>query len=304
MNVRRPTPADLSSVLALLHAYDASVYGDSDWTEDDLRHDWDEAQLERDAWLVELDGRLAGYGLFELRPNGQLVGDGYVHPEFRGRGVGTTLLRLTEGRARDELNGAELRSLHNATLAGDPTAPTLYAANGYRPVRHFWKMVADVDEVPLRDRIEGIEIEQYRHPEDARALHVARNEAFAEEWGFAPPTFEEFAERQFRPPRFDPGLWWVARGGGELVGFAICDWKRNGDWGWVAALGVRAPWRRRGIGEALLRAAFAEFARRGERRVALGVDAENPTGATRLYERVGMRVLWEAVVYEKRLRKE
>lgn len=87
----------------------------------------------------------------------------------------------------------------------------------------------------------------------------------------------------------------------ELVGAILCDWKRYGDWGWVANVGVRGPWRGRGIGEALLRTAFSEFWRAGERRVALGVDADNPTGATRLYERVGMRVLWQATVFEKTL---
>jgi ribosomal protein S18 acetylase RimI-like enzyme len=64
---------------------------------------------------------------------------------------------------------------------------------------------------------------------------------------------------------------------------------------------VRPRWRRLGLGEALLRESFREFHRRGERRVALAVDVENPTGATRLYERVGMRPLWEAVVYRKQL---
>jgi len=55
------------------------------------------------------------------------------------------------------------------------------------------------------------------------------------------------------------------------------------------------------LGLALLHHAFTEFWRRGERAVALGVDAENPTGATRLYERAGMHMLFDAVVYEKQL---
>jgi mycothiol synthase len=59
--------------------------------------------------------------------------------------------------------------------------------------------------------------------------------------------------------------------------------------------------RGRGLGDALLRTAFAEFWRRGERRVALGVAADNP-GATRLYERAGMRVAHTIVLYEKELR--
>ena len=65
---------------------------------------------------------------------------------------------------------------------------------------------------------------------------------------------------------------------------------------------MRRAYRRRGIAEALLKTAFAELYRRGERRVGLGVDAESPTGATRVYERAGMRTLWHAIVYEKELR--
>ena len=56
-----------------------------------------------------------------------------------------------------------------------------------------------------------------------------------------------------------------------------------------------------GIGLALLQTAFEEFRRRGRVRAGLGVDAQNPTGATRLYERAGMRVAWEAVIYQKDL---
>ena len=60
-----------------------------------------------------------------------------------------------------------------------------------------------------------------------------------------------------------------------------------------------APWRGQGYAKALLLHAFREFYDRGLPRVTLGVDAENPTGATHLYERVGMHVEHENVVYEK-----
>jgi len=303
VNVRRPEAAELQTVLELVRAHDEAVYRESDWTENDLREEWAKAELERDAWLVELDGRVAGYAILEVRRDGSLVADGYVHPGARERGIGTELLRLTEARALAEVAPGETRPLRNATLAGDACTPNLYSTHGYAPVRHFWKMVVDLDDSLSQPEIDGIEIDRYRHPADGGAVHAARNEAFAQEWGFRPPSFAEFEERELGAARFDPRLWWVARDGDELAGFVMCDWKRHGDWGWVASLGVREPWRRRGIGEALLRAAFGEFARRGERRVALGVDAENPTGATRLYERVGMRVIWAAVVYEKELRR-
>ena len=71
--------------------------------------------------------------------------------------------------------------------------------------------------------------------------------------------------------------------------------------GWIGAIGVREPWRKRGLGLALLHHAFADWFRRGVTTVALGVDAENPTGATRLYERAGMHVAYEAIVFQKAL---
>jgi mycothiol synthase len=71
--------------------------------------------------------------------------------------------------------------------------------------------------------------------------------------------------------------------------------------GWIASLGVRKPWRKRGLGLAILLRTFHEFYARGERSVGLGVDSENQTGATRLYERAGMHVVAEDVVWEKEL---
>ena len=76
---------------------------ESDWTAETLREYWDEFDLAEDAWVVELDGRVAGYADFEAREGGRLLGDGYVHPELRNRGVGSELLRLTEERAAEEL---------------------------------------------------------------------------------------------------------------------------------------------------------------------------------------------------------
>jgi mycothiol synthase len=113
--------------------------------------------------------------------------------------------------------------------------------------------------------------------------------------------FEDWRElRLVKDPDFDPALWFVVRDGEEIAAVMRNEPDRSGA-GFVGALGVRKPWRRRGIAQALLQHAFAEFYGRGKRRVALGVDAENPTGATRLYERAGMHVAFEAVAYGKEL---
>jgi mycothiol synthase len=298
VKVRRPTAADLPAALEVARAAEIAVLGYSDWTEEELTEDWERADLERDVWLVELDGRLAGYAIVYERRGGQVVSDGYVHPELRNRGVGSELLRLLEDSARAE--GAQL--LHNATIVGgDPCAPNLYAARGYTPVRFFWRMVVELDAEPTVPHVPGIELRRPRHPDETRRVHEAIELAFADHWNHRPRSFDEWAGHHVERAGFDPTLWWVALDGDEIAGAAVCAWKRFGDWGWVSLLGVRPEWRRRGIAEALLQAAFAEFFRRGERTVALGVDSQSATGATRLYEKVGMSVRFEVVVYEKAL---
>jgi mycothiol synthase len=304
---RRPaTPADLPAVLALAQAYDIAQIGETDWTEADLREEWEEYDLGRDVFLLELDGRLAGYAAFERRAEGgRMLVDGYVHPELTGRGVGSELLRLTEQRAQEELPevaSGERAYLQNATLTSDPAVPALYGARGYEPVRHFWRMVIDLERAPEPVVPGGIEIRLLRDAEERHALYETLEEAFEDHWEHRPRTFEEWSKNVFAVEGYDPSLVWIALEGDELVAANVCFWKRHGDWGWVGSIGVRPAWRRRGIAETLLETSFAEFFRRGERRVGLGVDAQSPTGATRLYEKAGMRIFWEAVVYEKELR--
>ena len=304
MNVRPPEPADLHGVLEVLRAADSSVAGDSDWTASDLASEWRELDLGRDAWVFELDGAVAGYASFSAR-GGRLSGDGYVHPDFRNRGVGTAILHVTEERARQEapsVPAGERVYLQNATLDDDGCTQRFFRTHGYEPVRGFRGMTIDLEEEPAVPAVEGIEIRTVDHPAEARGVHEAHQESFATHWEFRPMTGEDWEEKRLGRETFDPTLWWVALAEGRIAGVSLCVHKRDPDQGWVDALGVRPEYRRRGIAEALLKTAFAEFFRRGVRKVGLGVDAESPTGATRLYERAGMRTLWHAVVWEKELR--
>jgi mycothiol synthase len=293
VNVRRPALADVEAVVELVAAYDSSLGAPPDASVDDLREEWADIDLERDAWLFELDGRLAGYGCVFGQPE-KLSTDGYVHPALRGRGVGSAILRLSEERAR-ELGAAQIR---NATLHADTGGRALFEARGYEFQRAFLRMSVDLDgEPPAPSVPDGLRLERF-DPADARAVHAALEEAFAEHWGNVPETFDSWQARRLE--KADPSLWLVVKDGDEIAAASANHWKRFGA-GWVGALGVRPQWRRRGLAEALLRASFREFHRRGETRVALGVDSENPTGAVRLYERVGMRTVWRADVYGKDL---
>jgi mycothiol synthase len=88
--------------------------------------------------------------------------------------------------------------------------------------------------------------------------------------------------------------------GDEIAGVTLC--KTLAGEGWVNVVGVRRPWRKRGLGLALLRHALAEYQRRGVDKVALSVDAESITGAPRLYGRAGMSVRESYIIHLKELR--
>ena len=289
----------------MLRASDIAVYGDSDWTADELREEWERLELDRDAWLVELDGRIGAVAHLLDRRGDRFIGDAYVHPELVGRGLGTRVLELLEERVREIVQSSPEGGdvvLQCAHLVGDARAPRLLRSRGYEYVRSGFRMVAELAAVerepvwPPRIELRPFDVER-----DGRRVHEAIEEAFADEWGHIARPFEEWRKRAFDVPRFDPGLVPVAWDGGEIAGVSLNYAKRMGDWGWIGSIGVRPAWRRRGLGLALLLESFRRFRASGETTVALGVDASNPTGAVRLYERAGMRVLWRADIWQKRV---
>ena len=135
---------------------------------------------------------------------------------------------------------------------------------------------------------------------DARAFHAAHQEAFADHWDHTPRDFEAWSKGHLGSERFDPTLWCVVRAGDEIAAGTISTGDTYGG-GFVHALFTRRPWRRQGVGAALLRDAFGRFWERGEHSVGLGVDAASDTGAFRLYERAGMAPALGWVMYEKAL---
>lgn len=306
VDVVRPTADRFDETLALLQAADEAVYGDSDWTAEDLRAEWQELDLEHDAWLVEIGGRLAGVAQLVDRKGGRYIGDAYVHPDLTGRGVGACVLALLEERVRErrpEWPEGERIVLEAAHLVGDQRAPRLFSGLGFERARSFFRMVIDVAR-PQPDPVwpDGVELRRLDLDRDGPALHAAELEAFAAEWGYHPRRYDTWRDRAFGRRGFDPALIPIVWADDEIVAFSRNYAKLNGDWGFIGTLGVRPAWRRQGLGLALLYESFRRFRETGETTAALGVDAGNATGATRLYERAGMRVLWQADVWHKELR--
>jgi mycothiol synthase len=277
-------------------------------TPEELKHEWETPgfNLERDAVLVETsDGRIVGYEeFFNEHEHARLQTDGYVHPDFKGRGIGTSLLRMIEERAREEIALAEpdVRvSLRSTTDQRDSVGLALHQNEGYQPLRYHWRMEIVLDGAPPEPTFpSGIELRPFIKGEHDVAVWQAQNESFRDHWGSHDVTLEEWKRSRFEDPEFDHTLWQIAWDGEEIAGFSLNRYRMG--IGWIRTLGVRRPWRKRGLGEALLLHSFGEFYRRGTRTIGLGVDAQNPTGATRLYQKVGMYAASEFVTYEKELR--
>jgi mycothiol synthase len=307
--VRAPTPDDLHAVVELVNICAVAEGGAPDETPSILASDWAAPglNLATDAWVVAApDGRIVGYEQVEFGEGGAPMElDGYVHPEFAGRGVGTRLLRLAERRAREETARGRPSGpvgLRGTIAAANGAARALFAAEGYRVIRHFWRMDIDFEGPPAPPAWpEGVTVRGFVRGQDERATYEAIEEAFEDHWEHARLPFDEWLRARTQRDDFDPSLWFLALDGGEVVGAAL-GYPRGERYGWVRGLGVRRAWRGRGLGLALLRQAFGAFYARGWRGAGLGVDAHSLTGATRLYERAGMRVTEQYETYEKTLR--
>ncbi len=309
LKLRGVTRADANAVADLIYVV-CEADGDTAVadTPEDLLHQWEEEgfTLETDAFLVEApDGRVVGFEvLLNEKDFAHFATDGYVHPNFQGRGIGTTLLQSVEARAREMMKAAdpELRVFLQSTFDGkDEPGKALHTHLGYTFIRYFWRMEINLtEEPPMPIFPPGIELRPFNKETDSRLLWEADNEAFREHWGSHDSTFEEWSFRKFERPEFDPALWYIAWDGDQIAGFTQNRY-RNGI-GWVGTLGVRKPWRKLGLGLALLQHSFRDFYQRGTQTIGLGVDASNTTGATRLYRRAGMRVVSEFATYEKELR--
>lgn len=203
-----------------------------------------------------------------------------------------------------ETRGREKGAARAFVGAWSRNAPVKAAAEraGFRLVRHSYRMVVDLDgerEAPVWPG--GVGVHTFR-PGDERVFYDVHQETFEDSWEHERHPYEEWAHWMLQPPIFEPDLWFVAEELGDPAGIAICHRRPEApDLGWVGILGVRRPWRRRGLGRGFLLHAFAEFRLRGLARAGLGVDAESLTGAHRLYESVGMRVAAQADFYEKPL---
>ena len=250
--------------------------------------------LERAAAAIVVVGEnrgVVGFGSV-LRRGEALSAESVVLPEETGRGIGSFLLDWSEQQARKRRPEA----LRVSVLAGDEPAKQLLTARGLVYIRSFYRMLVDLTEPPARPRWpDGITVTPLLEDEE-RLLYEVVEEAFAEHWGHVRRSFREWRSGLI----LEHDLTFLARDGDKPAGAVVCNEDLFGA-ALIGILGVRKPWRGRGLGRALLLHGFGALYDRGKRLIGLGVDAGNETGALELYESVGMRVGGQEDVYEKRM---
>jgi mycothiol synthase len=313
--VRPVTVEDSEAITELINTVTTAEAGFPWTTLEETRSDFSDPVRkpeDHDVIVLDPDGAPAAYLQLYVtdEPYEQAFALVYTDPRWWGRGISTFLLGLGEQRARADIDRAPPGArvvFQVARFTTVTAAAALFESLGFSPVRTFWTMRIDLgDAAPPPGDVEGITLRPLDPATDTRGVYDALAEAFADHWGHAFPSFERwrYAAIEAEGAGFDPGLWFVALEGEQVVGAVECraGTARDAGTAEVAALGVRRAYRRRGIGIALLLTAFRECRRRGITRAELGVDAESPTGATRLYERAGMRVGYSWEFWEKELR--
>ncbi len=305
--------ADSAAIYELIAEASVAEYGTPDITPHVVRESYNTPGFvpEHDSRLV-LDAAGTPAALVEYYANGPEYVAPFVYlrvrPHLLDAGLAEALLAWAERRGRDavSLAAADVRiALHTNVVAANPGVQAILELAGWRFERVFWTMEIDFDDEPppQPELPSGIRI-RTALAGDEPAVYGLEADAFARHFGYLQLPYDEWRQSRMVLNPYDPSLWFLAVDGERIVGMSLClaeAWGRP-DVGWVATLGVHPDWRGRGVGLALLRHSFAEFHRRGQRRAGLGVDSQNDTGATRLYERAGMRVTRETRDFERLLR--
>jgi mycothiol synthase len=293
--LRHPAPDEAPAVQAVLDAAEAFDTGEDRGHVDDVATDWTSprSRIDEDWWVVaDQSGGLAGVGFVVPELAGEVVTDHYVHPDHRGHGLGDLLLDTIEIRLA-QLPSVTPKGDERHVLAwcedSDVERRASLEGRGFAPVRQYFEMARDLAAEPgAPDWPPGIVARGFRPGLDDRAVYEADVDAFSEHHLYEARPYEEWRLFHVDAPDHDVTLWWLAWDGDQLAGYVIPFEK--GPEAVIGDLAVRRPWRGRGIGHALLLAAFGTLRDRGEKVVRLYVDAQNVTDAVAVYEAAGMRV--------------
>ncbi|HSB88646.1 MAG TPA: GNAT family N-acetyltransferase [Anaerolineales bacterium] len=268
----------------------------------------------RDLFLAEVHGHAVGYAWVSHRVEAAGTEThtlrGYVHPSFRRRGIGSAFLEGMQARSlawEDRPDGTRPAVLQAFAADSELGGLGFLPACGFAPIRYAYKMERDLTSTPIPSLPlpSGLEVRPADESQD-RAIWEAEREAFQDHWGYTPWPEENF-QRFISFPHYDRSLWRVAWDGDQVAGMVLnyINQEENAHFGrlrgYTEDIAVRRPWRRRGLARALIAQSLAALKDRGMTAAALGVDAENPTGALHLYESLGFRPVKQWTYFRRSL---
>ena len=267
----------------------------------------------RDLVVAEADGRPIAYGFTTWADTSdgvrEYVTRGHVHPDWRRQRVGTAILRHNEGHLGELAaeHAVETPRVYSGYAEERrPGAIALLESNGYRPVRWFFDMLRpNLDAIDVPAMPDGLELRPVAGREQLRRLFDADTEAFRDHWGRLRDVSDEHFEQWLADPDYDPGLMVVAWEGDEIAGavvnviLATENEELGHQRGLLDSVFTRRPWRGRGLASALVGRSLAVLRDHGMTSATLGVDADNPNGALRLYEKAGFAVDVRSTGYRK-----
>jgi mycothiol synthase len=304
--LRHPERDEAPVVQAVLDDCETADTGEQRRHDDDVATDWRsrECHPEEDWWVaVAADGAIAAVGWVWPETRAEVTADHYVHPDHRGRGLGEWMLDVIETRAAELPSRAAEEATRRLVVWCEDSDLGRRASldrRGFGVVRQYYEMAIDLHPAPAAPRWPaGVVARGFRPGMDDEAVYRADLEAFSEHHLFQPRPYDEWRVFHVDAAGGDVTLWWLAWDGDALAGFIIPVESDRG--AVIGDLAVRERWRGRGIGRALLFAAFATLRDRGQTVVRLHVDAQNATGAVRVYEAAGMHISRRFDVLEKPL---
>lgn len=305
---------DVPAVTELLAAWERAEPTDQGYSETDIREEFTApiAALDGGGVAVLRGERLVGYGLLHViqrEPAWLGYADGGVHPDVSRRGIGGWLLQRQIELARrlrdDPERPGELRIGVAESRAGTLAA---LRASGFEARRYFFRMRADLRgaaPAPIPDPA-GMRIRRFRD-EDNEAVRLASNAAFADHFGSVPREPDAWRSEYAASESFRRQASFVAEDANGIAGFVLAA-ERDADTesrgyrtGYVSRVGTVRSARGRGVGTALVARSLAAMRESGCAEAELDVDADSPTGAGRLYERLGFVVFARERMYSRGL---
>jgi ribosomal protein S18 acetylase RimI-like enzyme len=264
-----------------------------------------------DMLFAEVEGQVIAYGRIwwdDLLDGVRLYHlFGFLHPDWRGKGIGTAMWEAGERRAREIAAGHPKETpkfLQVEPFESEKGLVALLERRGYRPARYETYMVRDLSEpfseapMPPGLEVRPVKLEHLRH------IFEASNEAFRDHWG-SRDVSEEGYKAEMEDPNFHPELWKVAWDGDQMASVIhnFVDEKENAEYqrkrGYTEGICTRRPWRKLGLARSLLVQSMQMFKEMGMTETALSVDSENLSGAFRLYGGVGYRKVKQQINYRK-----